>query len=311
MKYLILILLISCSKFKSDSDTEVIRFIDYAPPALAAQTTASENAACISLGDFYWEIGNKDSVLVSGQTGTKTVGESTKLLIASATKLVFASYVVELKNGNLSAPEIKYLTMQSGYTNFDNFSCNVETVEDCFNQSQNSQYAAETEDKFFYNGGHFQKLAMDLNLGSLDNSSLISEVNDVLNLDASWSFTSPQLAGGMSASAQDYRKFLQKIVNGSLLMKEALGSNSICADATCSEYSPFPEGLNYSLGHWVEEDGSFSSAGLFGFYPWIDKDKKLYGIISRHRLSLNGGEGEASLRCGTLIRKAFQTGIVQ
>ncbi len=56
-------------------------------------------------------------------------------------------------------------------------------------------------------------------------------------------------------------------------------------------------------------DGAFSSAGAFGFYPWIDSGKTYYGVVARQVFAQNAGYDSA--RCGRLIRKAWITGAVQ
>jgi len=76
---------------------------------------------------------------------------------------------------------------------------------------------------------------------------------------------------------------------------------------------PSTESWNYSLGHWVEVnpvqgDGAFSSAGAFGFYPWIDSGKTIYGIVTRVG---NAGTGVDSVNCGLLIRKAWFSATAQ
>ena len=87
--------------------------------------------------------------------------------------------------------------------------------------------------------------------------------------------------------------------------------------ATCTSAvsTPVPstESWHYSLGHWVEDDpavgdGAFSSAGAFGFYPWVDASKTYYGVLAREDL-LGTGMGVESARCGRLIRKAWMTGV--
>lgn len=61
-------------------------------------------------------------------------------------------------------------------------------------------------------------------------------------------------------------------------------------------------------------DGSFSSPGAFGFYPWIDSTKTYYGIVARevHNGVLASEEAQRpylqSMNCGRLIRKAWKTG---
>src|SRR5262249_48883407 len=66
-----------------------------------------------------------------------------------------------------------------------------------------------------------------------------------------------------------------------------------------------------SIAHWVEEDGTFSSPGADGFYPWIDASKTYYGILARFDPSTqSSGEDSgpayyASVRCGRAIRNAW------
>ena len=76
---------------------------------------------------------------------------------------------------------------------------------------------------------------------------------------------------------------------------------------------PSSESWRYSIGHWVEDDpvvghGAFSSAGSFGFYPWIDADKTTYGVLAR---SESAGNGIDSVDCGRLVRKAWITAVAR
>jgi hypothetical protein len=78
--------------------------------------------------------------------------------------------------------------------------------------------------------------------------------------------------------------------------------------------APIPptESWHYSLGHWVEDDpkvgdGAFSSAGLFGFYPWVDASKTWYGVVAR----MAPAGALDSVDCGRIIRKAWVTGQAQ
>src|SRR5690606_3350202 len=112
----------------------------------------------------------------------------------------------------------------------------------------------------------------------------------------------------------DYGIFLQRIISRHLKMRDFLGENAVCTNTnTCatSLFTPVPqiESWNYSLGHWVENDGTFSSPGLFGFYPWISSSKDLYGILSRH--DTDDDAYWNSVKCGRLIRKAYTTGVQQ
>ena len=117
---------------------------------------------------------------------------------------------------------------------------------------------------------------------------------------------------------QPYGAFLRRIL-GDLVIRDSLGSHAVCTNpSTCPTalYSPVPaaESWHYSLAHWVEDDptvgdGAFSSAGAFGFYPWIDASKTYYGILARYSVSANAYI--QSVQCGRLLRKAWLSAEVQ
>jgi hypothetical protein len=147
-----------------------------------------------------------------------------------------------------------------------------------------------------------------------------------------FTYAFPQLAGGVFANAGDYATFLQAILNNNLRINGYLGQNSVCTlpgainpdGSTCNAaYTPIvDENMSYSYGHWVENDysqpysdGSFNSAGAFGFYPWIDASKTYYGVVARfvQGVTFSGqstiGNGYQSELCGREIRYSFLTGL--
>jgi hypothetical protein len=293
----------------------------------AANQTAQNNAACTAIQPFYWEIGNQIEALASGSVGGKTYTANTLMPIASASKWIFGAYVVQARQGQLSNDDVAALTMSSGYSNFGSTSCikllparrDSQTVDECFHEENrhdgnNNDFNAEAQGNFFYNGGHFQKLAVDLGLGADNNAALQRDVQMYLGTDFVFTYGSPQLAGGVNTSASQYAIFLRKILSKQLYIGNLLGTHAVCTNpAACASaiHTPVPAQLswNYSLGHWVESDpvsgdGAFSSAGAFGFYPWIDKTKTFYGVLARKG---NAGAGSDSALCGGLIRKAWVT----
>lgn len=297
----------------------------------AASQTAQRNDSCKAVAPFYWEIGNQHQKLAGASVGGDTYTASTEMPIASASKWIFGAYVVQLRAGQLSQEDIAALTMSSGYTNFGNTSCvrflpgrrAAETVAECFaapnrKGGYNSDYNPDALGKFYYNGGHFQKLATEIGLGPDNNAALAADIQTQLGSEIKLTYGSPQLAGGVNTSAASYAIFLRKILNHQLYISDLLGSYAVCTNPeTCASalHTPVPEALswNYSLGHWVEADpdtgdGAYSSAGAFGFYPWIDASKTWYGILARKG---QPGSGEDSARCGGQIRKAWVSGVAQ
>lgn len=297
----------------------------------AANQTAQRNAQCKAIQPFYWEIGNQVQKLVGGSEGGDAYQANTEMPIASASKWIFGAYLVQLRNGHLSAEDIAALTMTSGYTNFGSTTCikfltsrkEAETVAECFAQANrkggyNSDYNPDALGKFYYNGGHFQQLAVEIGLGADNNAALARDIQTQLGTDIKLEYGSPQLAGGVRTSATSYAIFLRKILNRQLYIGDLLGTHAVCTNPeTCTTalYTPVSQELSwdYSLAHWVESDpevgdGAYSSTGAFGFYPWIDKTKTWYGLLARQGKS---GSGADSALCGGLIRKAWVTGVIQ
>jgi CubicO group peptidase (beta-lactamase class C family) len=210
------------------------------------------------------------------------------------------------------------MRMLSGYVSLTYDSCvGAATVSSCFAAASNSTHTASEDGRFYYNGGHFQKYAVDLGLGNDDNGALAMHIKSLVGAELAFTYSSPQLAGGVKTTAADYAAFLRKILAGGLAIHDHLGENAVCTQpSTCSaaDYSPAPAAWHYSYAHWVEDDpqtgdGAFSSPGAFGFYPWIDASKTYYGIVARY--ALTSGAYIESAKCGAALRKAFITGTPQ
>jgi hypothetical protein len=284
----------------------------------AATATATTNPMCAesTLGPFYWEIGDSAGTKASGSIGSAAPIATTMMSIASASKWLYSTYVVQ--RVGVRPADIPFLNFTSGYSNFTVPIClPTDTVESCLDTQGNDVLVQSTVGKFAYGSGHMQHHAASfMGLGLLGNAALTDEIQSRIG-DFGFVYTQPQLAGGASGSAAGYAAFLRRILGGELAMLGALGSNKVCTNpTTCSTAvgSPIPdtESWNYSLGHWVEDDPlvgdhAYSSAGAFGFYPWIDRTKTLYGVVARVALETNAGYRSA--QCGRLIRQAWVTGI--
>jgi len=297
----------------------------------AANATAAGNALCnlAALGSYYWEIGDRSGVLASGSTGTGAVTADTQMNIASASKWPFAAYMVQ-KYGDVAANR-PFLNFTSGYSNFNNTLCATnQTVAECNNGAINaSESAAAT---FHYQGGHMQQLAVNSGLGAMGVLALANEVNSYIGSDVGLSYVEPQPPGGARTTARHYAVFLRKLLVGSgspLQLGALLGSHAVCTqpdvnncNAASKTAASLPDNFHYALGHWVEDDPAatpssnfaYSSAGAFGFYPWVDVDRALYGIVAREAASgetQGTGEGYSTLQCGRLIRLAWKTAVAQ
>jgi hypothetical protein len=286
----------------------------------AATATAQNNNFCTAIRPFYWEIGDRTAALVSGSVDSSasaiTYTANTPMSIASASKWLYGSYVVQRRAGALTTDDYRYLNFQSGYTSFQECERD-QTVAQCQAYQNNGVYTAANDGKFFYGGGHMQTHATLLGLGGMNNSLLSDEIRSQLGADVTLNYSQPQLAGGVFMSSSSYALALRKMLAGQLLMGSMLGAHPVCTNrltCTAAVIAPIPlaESWHYSIGHWVEDDpavgdGAFSSPGAFGFYPWIDASKTYYGVLARSAI----GSAFDSVDCGRLIRKAWVTGVAQ
>jgi hypothetical protein len=288
-----------------------------------ALSAALQHPECRVIEPFYWELGDASGMLASGRQGKGAPEANTPIAIASATKWLFGAYVVQMRQGQLRSPDIQALVMHTGYVSHRHRLCvkrraslqEALTVAQCFNEASwlgkhNDNFTPEAVDRYHYNGGHFQFWGVRNGLGALNNERLASSFNSVLGEDLQIQFDSPQLAGGARMSGAAYGRFLRKLLAGELHLGAKLGEHSVCTDQKicpeAAQQSPISDqwGWLYSLGHWVEPD-AYSSAGAFGFYPWIAKDRSHYGLIAREKRSLLNRPAPESVVCGMVLRSAW------
>ena len=289
--------------------------------ALAAHTAAATAPECNAILPFYWAIGDASGKLTDAALNTSpplanAPTADTGMEIASASKLVYGAYVAEKRNGALTPDDVHFLTFVSGYTDFSYCTAD-QSVADCENFGQNGQYVFRNDGKFYYGGGHMEKHAADNGLGAFQDNALALTVNATLG--TTFTYAQPQLAGGIFTTPTAYGNFLQRIVDGQLKIGPLLGTHAVCTkpdSVVCPTSASSPmtsENDHYSIGHWVEDaplvgDGAFSSAGAFGFYPWIDASKTWGGTVARHVISSTEQEGINSMMCGRKIRAAWVSG---
>lgn len=290
---------------------------DYSTQVAAVRQTVAQSPQCQSISPFYYEIGNATAAITGASVGG-SYSATSAMNIASSTKWLFGAYVAQIRAGALTPSDLRATRMQLGYVSMGALACDATmTVQSCFDTPPNNTYTAARLDRFNYGGGHFQKWSVDNGLGPLTSAALASEFRNKLGDDIGLQFGPPQPAGGGIASASDYAVFLRKILSGQLHIAALLGAQKVCTlPGVCAtaDDSPIAENWSYSIGHWVEDapdtgDGAFSSAGAFGFYPWIDASKTYYGVIAR--AAVTNGAARASAQCGRKLRQAFATGEAQ
>ena len=320
--------------------------VSYAAPptptsAAAANATASNNALCTGITPFYWEIGDATGTLVSSSEGVDAGGNpitaSTTMDVASSAKWLYGTYVVQIRGAasKLTPLDINFLHMTSGYTNLDGgghpagtcpSSDSPDTVNTCLallNSVDDLPYGYQnpaTIGFFDYDGGHIQVHGgLHSPIGDTPNTMLGAAISANLGSGVKLIYSQPLLPGGIYTTPAQFALVLRHIVDGSLYMHDALGTNPVCtvASSTCQALNtPIPEAWHYSIAHWVEDDpkfngdGAFSAPGGQGFYPWVEASKSYYGLVGR---ATTGPlkQGFQSVQCGRLIRHAWDTGVEQ
>lgn len=170
--------------------------------------------------------------------------------------------------------------------------------------------------RFDYGGSHMQVAARmaEVVTGSNWNAIFRAQLADPLGLDAEVRYTTlprqriglsnPLAGGGLAASVDEYAS----------LVEAALGAQSdvqgvaIDPDLAAAIFrSPYPEAtrgmtpelaevqnFGYGLGAWLECDTPgtgcdiASSAGLFGWMPWVDREAGYIGILAMEGSAVPG-----------------------
>jgi hypothetical protein len=326
-----------------------VRTGDGAPTATsvsAVTSTAQRNVNCATIRPFYYEIGNAESALVSGSmdaSGQTPITSTTAMSVASASKWIYGTYVVQKRGGaaNLTSADVSFLTFTSGYTYMgtdqQGSTCTpppgggVDSIQHCLTLPSKTvpgmyfnQRNPATVGTFDYDAGHEENHAGQYQheISTLDTSDIGPAFVTEFNVGAiSLRYTQPLMAGGLYTTPDSYATILRGILSGQLGMLEALGTHPVCAwngnGCSAPDSPAYPNKWHYSIAHWVEDDpttgdGAFSSPGAFGFYPWIEANKKFYGIIARSTPSGTGVQnGMVSMLCGHELRAAWESGIEQ
>lgn len=295
----------------------------------AAVNTAHTSADCASLGDFYWEVGDGAAKRFGFSRGTSFT-ETTVLPLASASKWLYASAYVQSKGyANLTNAEKKRLNFTGGFIEGNDLNLCGDpgtTVSVCYGPGyKDVSYRILQDGKFFYDGGHMQKLAVD-DMGWRTGTGFAS-VTDWLNNQLGTSFPESDnavaVAGGFRGSAAHYRLFLQKLLNAQYAMSVRLNADDVPAwpGGAHVTFTPWRGELpvHYGLGHWIEREPvngtitvtGHSSPGKFGFYPWVNAGRSQYMLLARARNDSTSFEGQMSRECAHRIRVAYVMGVTQ
>lgn len=113
-------------------------------------------------------------------------------------------------------------------------------------------------------------------------------------------------AGGALSTPEDYAHFLTMILNegisdGKRILSEKsirlMRVNRVTPDVRIAYRPVLAAGLGYGYGEWIMGDGTVSSPGLFGSYPWVDNDKGYCAFLMAFYIKSDGRQAKyAELR---------------
>ena len=184
------------------------------------------------------------------------------------------------------------------------------TLSACAQEIYAQNFTYEPGTTFFYGPAHMQIAAAMAEAATGEGWGALFErlLRAPLGLSrrtfyAVASAENPRAAGGVVSTAADYALILRALMGGELLSAsalEALTRDHTPAGTTLASVPAAAAGWHYALGSWrecaggeytasCEAPGVLSSPGAFGFYPWFDEARGLWGVVAT-RLSAGGAQ---------------------
>jgi len=187
------------------------------------------------------------------------------------------------------------------------------TLETAANRIAQMELAAEPGTEFAYGGISMQVAGRIAEIvgGKSWNDLFKERIADPLemkNTDYSGLLgitKNPMIAGGAKSSLNDYGNFLSMIINNGIFHSKRVLSEAAVSemlkdqtDGATTRFSPYSffsrERITYGIGVWREkvnpQTGDIVAAscqGAFGFSPWVDFEKNLYGVLLVRSLLTN------------------------
>ena len=255
--------------------------------------------ACDAVRPFYWEIGDASGRwrrAASASSGDPTVyTATTPMNIASASKWFYSTYFVQRTGGVAERHRRQVPQLQQRLHRASRPACPARRpCSECVDLRRQRHPLRRRPTASSPTAAATWRSTPALNgLGALDNAGARGRDPHARSAPTSASPTAqPQLAGGVVDDGGDYATLLRKILARRpedarrARHPRRLHQPAHLRHARCRRPIPPGESWHYSIGHWVEDDptvgdGAFSSAGAFGFYPWIDRDEDHYGVLAR------------------------------
>lgn len=170
------------------------------------------------------------------------------------------------------------------------------TLHDCAQQIAQSTRAARPGTRFIYGGGSFTVAGALAETVAQQGWPALwrARIEEPLGLTGThWdNIRNPLLSGGATSTVQDYAKVMRMIVSGG-----QAGGQTVLSAAAIEQlrhdnvgtvpvlFTPRNDAFGYTLGAWIDAADAqgratvLSSVGASGFYPWLDFERDVVGIV--------------------------------
>lgn len=278
-----------------------------------------------SIRDMHVTVGNRTGTLFVYQKGSQSPTASTP--IGSAAKFYSGVAIMRLVEAgimNLNDNPQRYLTywtsspsdprsrvtlqqllsFTSGFNASENDNGCIRdaatTIAACAQEYYNRNIGSTPGTAFAYGPAHLQiaaamaEVATNKSWATIFREQVATPAGLTATSYVTPSTTNPRIAAGVNSTANDTARFLQAMLNGSLITQTDIYVQDRTAGLPILNTPDATENFgqwHYALGSWRECDDipfsiacssqrTVSSPGAFGWTPWIDYDRSYWGVIA-------------------------------
>lgn len=190
-------------------------------------------------------------------------------------------------------------------------------LEPCAREIVEGGLVRRPGERFAYGGASMQVAALVAEVAGGDSWTELfdSRIAAPLGLEETrWPGAMPRVAGGIVTSRDDYARLLRMLLDSGVLDgRRILSAGAVAAmerdwtEGTVVEQPAPLRDFGYGIGMWIDRADSagraveLSSTGAFGFTPWIDRERGLFGVLAVRQAS-----GDDAFRLAAAVRRAVR-----
>ncbi len=245
-----------------------------------------------------------------------TFGPSTNISIASSTKWISGAVIMSLVDagtielddtvseylpdwtGQKGTITIRQLMSHTSGLPADNACLGDSgvTLVQCVAAIRDAGLIAAPGSQFNYGGASMQVAGRiaEVATGKTWAQVFAEEIRTPLGMSSAfyWPLSNPQIGGGVFSTLTDYRRLMEMVLGRGYYNGQQLMAPSTVAEMELDQtagatifYTPHPDQRRYGIGVWrdvVDASGlatQVSSQGKWGMSPWIDRDRRYFGVF--------------------------------